>query len=295
MNDPIPIKYMKKKLEDNFDALWMESFGILESNEVMLGGIRVKKDNKDDVKKLKKKISKMKEEVSVYRDECHKYFNPDILERMERDLDAFKNNVFGNKLWTVHSALHDMSNKELDRYRDSFENATAKEIYEHVKYILQKAKDYVENVYKTINYKTVQSIDDLKLDFLYDENMLLAGVIGLGIRSELLHRMYPAVFPIMTRRSLWGMFFLTDESEFVVDETWDGRSRTSHQWEYEYDRFCFYSNFLTNIMEVHLNKYKITIDPVMRYGYLNLMLVEYSRKHQKEADELYRWKYTGLK
>ena len=69
MNDPIPIKDMKKKLENNFDALWMESFGILESNDVMLGGIRVKKDNKDEVKKLKDKIRKMKGEVALYRDE----------------------------------------------------------------------------------------------------------------------------------------------------------------------------------------------------------------------------------
>jgi len=294
MHDPIEEKYMKEILENNFNSLWMESFGILEEQNIMLGNMRVKKDNKKEIKKLKEKIDRMEKEVNNYMNECHKNFGTEMLNIIEADLSAFKNDIFGKELWTVNSALHDMSNPELDRYRDSFENATAKEIYEHVKYILEQAKNYVENIFIKVNLKAVQKIDDLKQDFLYDDNMLLGGVIGLGIRSELLHRMYPGVFPIMTRRSLWGMYFLTNENEFVVDETRDGKSRTSHQWEYDYTRFCFYSNFLTNLMSKYLEKYKIKMKSHLRYGYLNLMLVEYAKKHSDEINELYRWKYTGL-
>lgn len=293
MNEPIPVKDMKKILEKNFTSLWMESFGILEE-EVMLGEIKVKKDNKKDIGKLKDKIKKMEAEVMEYKSECFQYFNSNIMEVMLEDLGAFKHNIFGEKLWTVRSSLHDMSNHELDRYRDSFDNATPREIYLCVKNILEKTKDYVENIFPTKRLSNVQTIEELKLDFLNDDEMLLVGVIGLGIRSELLHRMYPAVFPIMTRRSLWGMFFLTNQNEFIVDENYQGKSRTSHEWNYDYARFCFYTNFLTNIMETYLNKYKIKMDQSIRFGYLNLMLVAYSSKHQAEIDELYRWKYTGL-
>jgi hypothetical protein len=124
--------------------------------------------------------------------------------------------------------------------------------------------------------------------------MLMANVIGLGIRSELLHRIYPGVFPIMTRRTLWGTYFLTKEAEFVVDENRDGKSRTSHQWNYEYERFCFYSNFLMNIMEYYLKNHNIRIKDELRFGYINLMLVEYAKKYKDEINKLYTWKYSGL-
>lgn len=294
MNEPIPVKEMKKILEQNFNSLWMESFGILEEDNVMLGGIRVKKDNKGDIERLKGKIKRMEVEVQGYKSECYQNFNAEMLEIMNDDLSAFKNNVFGEKLWTVRSSLHDMSNPELDRYRESFDNATPKEIYVCVKHILEETKNYIENIFPKISLSSIQNIEDLKLEYLNEDEMLLGGVIGLGIRSELLHRMYPAVFPIMTRRSLWGMYFLTSENEFIVDENFQGKSRTSHQWNYDYARFCFYTNFLTNIMETYLKKYKIKMDMTIRFGYLNLMLVEYSAKHKSEIDDLYRWKYTGL-
>lgn len=294
MNEPIPVKEMKKILEKNFNALWMESFGILEEENVMLGGIRVKKDNKKEIESLKEKIKKMETEVQVYKSECFQYFNAGMIETMDADKGAFKNNIFGEKLWTVSSSLHDMSNPELDRYRESFDNATPTEIYLCVKHILEETKNYIENVFPRINLRSIQNIEDLKLDYLNEEDMLLTGVIGLGIRSELLHRMYPSVFPIMTRRSLWGMYFLTSENEFIVDENYQGKSRTSHEWNYDYARFCFYTNFLTNIMESYLNKYKINMNMEIRFGYLNLMLVEYSAKHKTEIAELYKWKYTGL-
>lgn len=295
MNEPIPVKDMKKILEKNFKVLWTETFGILDEGELMVGNFRVVKDNKKEINELKAKIAAVEREIEEYSRECHENFSEDNLIIMEDDLDAFKNYVFGEKLWTVRSSLHDMSNPELDRYRDSFDNATPREIYTCVKTILEKSREYVTDVFPKIDLRRILTIDELKLDYLNGEDVLLTGVIGLGIRSELLHRMYPQVFPIMTRRSLWGMFFFTDAGEFVVDENRDGKSRTSHQWNYEYPRFCFYSNFLTLLMEQHMNKYGIKLNNELRYGYLNLMLVEYAKKHKSEIDKLYKWDSTGLK
>ena len=294
MNEPIPVKQMKKILEQQFKVIWEAAFGIVESGDLQIGNFTVKKDNKEEIAKLKALIKVMEAEVQQYRDECYTNFSVEMMDLMQEDLSAFKNEIFAKKLWTVHSALTDMSNKELDRYRESFDDATAKEVYEYTQSILDNTRDYVTKVFPKINLKTVNSISDLKLDFLSEEDMLMSGVIGLGIRSELMHRLYPGIFPIMTRRTLWGMYFLTGEGEFVVDENYDGKSRTSHQWNYEYDRLCFYSNFLMNIMESYLAKHNIKIKPEYRFGYINLMLVEYAKKHNVEINKLYTWKYSGL-
>lgn len=293
MNEPIPVKNMKKILEDNLKILLADSFGIIE-DAVMSNGIRISKDNKDSIAKLKTKVSSMEKEVEEYSKECHNYFSQEILEIMEGDLDSFKDSIFGEKLWTVRSSLHDMSNPELDRYRDSFDNATPREIYTCVKTILDKTVSYVKEIFPKIDMRRILKIENMKLEYLDGEDVLLTGVIGLGIRSELLHRMYPRVFPIMTRRSLWGMFFLTNQNEFVVDENRDGRSRTSHEWNYEYPRFCFYMNYLTLLLEYYFDKYGIKLKNEIRYGYINLMLVEYAKKHKNEIDKLYKWEPTGL-
>ena len=294
MNEPIPVKEMKKILEEQFKVIWGAAFGIVEEGDLYMGNIKITKDNKQEVEKLKKLLAEMEQEVIAYRDDCISNFNESMMAIYEDDLDAFKTEVFANKLWTVRSALHDMSNPELERYRDSFDNATASEVYEHVNAILVATRDYVKNVFPKISIKSIQKIEDLKLDFLNEDDLLMSGVIGLGIRSELLHRLYPGIFPIMTRRTLWGMFFLTDQEEFVVDENRDGRSRTSHQWNYEYDRLCFYNNYLMNIMEKYLEKHKIKIKQELRFGYINVMLVKYAEKYKKEIEKLYSWKYSGL-
>jgi nucleoside 2-deoxyribosyltransferase len=285
---------MKKILEKQFKVLWGEVFGIIESGDLQIGNLSFKKDNKEEIKRLKEKLATMEAEVEAYHKSCQENFNEEGIMALEDDKGAFKDEVFAKELWTVRSALTDMSNRELDRYRDSFENATATEIFDCILNIINQTREYVLNVFPKINLKTIKNIKDLKLEFLSEENMTMVGVIGLGIRSELLHRLYPNVFPIMTRRSLWGMFFLTNEDEFVIDENWNGKSRTSHQWNYEYERFCFYNNFLTNLMESYLLRHKIKIKPELRFGYINLLLVEFSKKHKEEIAELYSWKNTGL-
>ena len=289
-----PVEDIKKILKKQFKVLWGEAFGILEDGDLQMGNIRFKKDNRKEVESLKKKLASMEAEVVAYRDSCFEFFNANYLAVLADDLDAFKYEVFAKELWTVRSALTDFSNPELDTYRTNFENATSSEIYDHVLTILEATKNYVNIIFPKINLKIINYIKDLGLDFLNNEEMIMTGIIGLGVRSELLHRLHPGIFPIMTRRSLWGMFFLTNESEFVVDENREGRSRTSHRWTYEYDRFCFYNNFLMNIMEEYLLKHKIKIKPELRYGYINLLLVEFGKKHKDEISKLYAWKNTGL-
>jgi hypothetical protein len=165
MNEPIPLSEMKKILEDRFKILWATAFDIIEPGDMHIGDFRIKKDNKEQIAHLKELIKEMESNVIEYRNECVENFGDSMIQALKDDLTAFKNEIFAKKLWTVHSALTDMSNPELDRYRESFENATAKEIYEHTKFILEKAKYYVSEKYPMINLKTVHEIKDLNWIF----------------------------------------------------------------------------------------------------------------------------------
>lgn len=290
MSDPIPSKEMKEILEKNFPEFWYKIFNILENRDVFLGQMKVTKNNNHEVKKLKNEIEKIVSDVLDYNYSCKKYFSLENLEIYEDDINAFKNSVFAKELWTVKSSLNDRSNIELDRYRESFEIVTPKEVYETVRNIVKKATDYMNNVFPKINLDTIRTVDELRMDFLDDNDMLLGGVIGLGIRSELLHRLFPNAFAIMTRRSLWGMYFYSGQSEFIFDMEKDGLHRTSHQWNYDYVTFCFYNLFITRSIRKFLIDHGIIFNKEYYYGYINFMLRDYAARYKNEIDKLYTWK-----
>lgn len=287
------LKDIKKKIEDNFPVYWKEVFGIVNYGEVVMpNGIRVSRNNNEEVKKLKSTIAKWSGDIDKYQDEFAGHFDLELFDEDSDDVYEFQEfkDVFATKLWTVRGALR-TPDPDLDLYKSKFQQTTGAQIFNTVREILLETDNYMRNTASTVNFKRVKTVTDLKLDFLDEENMFLPGIIGLGIRSELLHRIYSSHFAIMTRRSGWAMYYLTDEcDEFVIDEEQDGKARTSFYWEYEYDRFSYLCNFICNLLEENLSKYNITLNPQKRFGYVNLFLNEIFQHHKKRADYLTKWK-----
>lgn len=294
-NNFLETKDVKKLMEENFNPYWTRIFNVVDDLETG-NGIKIRKDNKEDLKKLQKVVRGWEEEIDKYHQIIEDAFNLELFYHENEDKydnQEFKDDIFAEKLWTVKSALKNANyDREMIRYRDSFKATTASDIFVVVKNILEASDDYIKNKIPNINYNRIKEIEQLHLEYLNDESMYLTGVIGYGIRSELLHRLYPGSFAIMTRRSLWGMFYLTDEAdEFVVDEkNMEGtKSRTSHNWTYEYDRFIYYNNFLGNLLEEKFKKYKISFKPNNRFGYINMFLNEIYGLNKRKIEVLYSW------
>jgi hypothetical protein len=65
------------------------------------------------------------------------------------------------------------------------------------------------------SYAVLDSADDFGLDPLdADETMTLPKVIGMGIKSIVLHHLDPRVFPQRTRNDLYGLYFLSGMQDF---------------------------------------------------------------------------------
>ncbi|WP_462409370.1 hypothetical protein [Neobacillus sp. Marseille-QA0830] len=258
----------------------------------MPNGMRVSKNNSSEIKKLKSTIQKWEKDIDKYQDEFVDSFELDLFDDSNDEKYEFQEfkDVFAEKLWTVKGALR-TPDPDLDLYKSKFHQTPGSAIFNTVKDILIETDNYMKNVANRVNFKKAKSIVDLKLEFLDEDKMFLPGIIGLGIRSELLHRIYPSHFAIMTRRSGWAMYYLTDEcDEFVIDEENDGKHRTSFYWEYEYDRFSILCNYICNLLEDNLSKYNISINQKKRFGYVNLFLNEIFQQHKEQADFLNKWK-----
>jgi len=249
-------------------------------------------DNKTATKKnLMQVVHDWENEVKKYNDSFREQFSVAKMLKYEDYMEDFKNKAFSKDLWTVGAALktHD---PDLARYKMDYRDADAEEIYNTVNGIFNAARDYAEIETPEIDYPTLTSVDELQMDFLNDDGMFMNKVIGFGIRSEILHRYYPAFFPIMTQPNLWAMYFIYErDNEFITIENKVRmkKMRVSHNWQYPYDRFTFLMNVISNELIKWFGDYGIVLKPEYRFGYVNKFLSKITDLHKADIKLLHEW------
>ena len=241
--------------------------------------------------KLSSIAQQWSDKINEYHTSFAKVFNPSKMELYEDFLEDFKNKVFAKELWTVKAALK-TPDPDLARYKMDYRDANTRDIFNTVNGILKAAHYYSTDVSKHLNYCSLANIEDLKMDFLDKDTMFMNKVIGFGIRSEILHRFFPALFPIMTQPSLWAMYFICEsDNEFITIEkrTREGKMRVSHNWQYPYDRFSFLMNVIYNELFNWFKNYGVELDVNLRFGYVNMFLSSISDLHKADAKMLHEW------
>ncbi len=241
--------------------------------------------------KLSTELQSWEKEIEKYHSATVAKFNPKKMKLYQAYPEDFKNNVLGKELWTVKAALKTYD-PDLARYKKDYREANSREIYNTVNGILDSTHEYVKNETPLINYKTLKEKEDLRMDYLDEEDMFMNKIIGFGIRSEILHRYFPAYFPIMTQQSLWAIYFICDSAdEFITleQQNRNERIRVSHNWQYPYDRFTFLMNSLVNSLGKWLGEYGLRIKPEYRFGYINIFLSEIHKLHKVDIKMLHAW------
>lgn len=283
---------IKGKIDKNFDNYFDKVFGLVIDENLLNSGLKVTKLKKDENKNISSIIKGWETEINSYKETFYKIFSKSKLQIYESILDDFKNKQFRNNLWTVSAALR-TKDPDLARYKKDFAEALPADILTTLTTILEDSTNYVKNMVPNIDYDKINTIDELQFDFLDKAELSLKKIIGFGIRSEILHRMYPAFFPVMTQRSLWGMYFLTSlEEEFITIEEKSRREiiRVSHNWTYDYARFTFYNNYVYLLLNNKLeNNYNIILNSNIRFGYCNMFLVSIAESHREEIKDIHEW------
>ncbi|MFP7442923.1 hypothetical protein SFC50_04390 [Bacillus infantis] len=254
--------------------------------------------------KIKKVTDKGKVLKSIIKEEIHSFeknqesyleiMDDEMLEEHEEDPPNFKNNVLKYHCPIINGTLQNKRAKELDKYRAEFRRADPNKLLSVVTNLSNFAIEYIENIYDEETYDDIQSLDELGFSPLDTSEYTAFGVIGGGIKSHLVYKTNPAVFPNRSREAIWALWYLTnkksfdcqEDSEFLMIDT--EKSITQQNFFYPYELFTFYAFQIYKMMKEEAEKLDVYLNPDYRYVFVDSFLSFVAKMHNEEINFLKR-------
>jgi hypothetical protein len=235
-------------------------------------------------------VEKYEKESPTYKE----FFSEDSMDEFEEidDPKVFKSDL-RKDCPIIHKTLFSKM-EELQEWKEDFARANPQELFDTFANFLDFMHVYVENV-EDRNYNDLMDYEDFKelQKFSDDEDLTLRNVIGAGIKTTVLYHIFPQHFLKSVRRTLYGLYFLTDDlhnrmpsktSEFIMIDDKDefrknGRGSRSnfkmdHNYWYPYNLFMLYANHVRLLLEKELKSIGVKLSPDYRFVHVNTFLEE---------------------
>lgn len=290
---------IKAKFPDYFNDFIMLEAGYAVSEKdiqkiaTKLGVQNVKaKKNTDIAKKFKNIIVESLDDFEKDREKYVAIFDEEALEEYEDDPQYFKSTVLKNECPIIHSTIHNKRAKELDKYRYEFNISDSNELLTVVSNLYNFAEEYYNNFYDEDTYDDIDNYKDLQISDLDTEDYTVYGVIGGGIKSHMLYKVYPSVFPNRSRDAIWALWYLSDkktfeckqDSEFLMIDV--EKSVTQQNYFYPYELFTFYGHQIFQMLKQEADENNVYLDPENRYIIVDAFLTFIAEQHDEEISFL---------
>lgn len=296
------VEIVKKSIQENFDkyfdgfietcageALDNKSFHDLQKKFGILISPNAATDLSQNYKMI---IRDSIEEFEKDRQDYLEIFDEELLEEtLEDDALSFKSKTLRNECPIIRKTLNNRSAKELDKYRASFSRADAEELLTVVLNLCQFSNEYYSE-YDPNTYEEISSYEDMELDILDTKDYTAFGVIGGGIKTHMLYKVHPSVFPNRSRSALWALWFLTDkqkfgcntDSEFLMIDI--NKNITQQNYFYPYVLFAYYAFVIYELLRDKASDYSVYIDPDYRYVVVDSFFEYVTMRHDDEISFL---------
>ena len=203
----------------------------------------------------------------------------EALEEHEDDPNYFKSEILKNKCPVIRKTLR-TNDKDFEKYKLKFHCADANELLEKVTTICRFGYDCHQDPKKLS-----------KINFLDTEDCSVYGVIGGGIKTLFLYKLYPALFPSRSQEALWALYFLSGqgsfdcdyESEFLMID--DAKKFVTHQnYFYPCELFYRYACEIYKLLECEAAKINLSLNKNYRYVAVDAFLSSVAEVHKSEID-----------
>ena len=220
------------------------------------------------------------------RDDYKEIFSAEAMEEYEDDTNAFKSDVLKNDCPVIRKTLNS-KRKELEQFKSSFKRADANELFEKFTNICAFGREYFKS-YDSATYESAKTFYDLGMEFLDEDECSLSSVVGVGIKSRILYKLYPMIFPNESQNTIWSLYFLSGQeafdcdygSEFLMIDDKDFVTRQNYS--YPYRLFAYYAFEIYKLLEREATKINLPLEKSYRYVVVDSFLSSIEDKHEED-------------
>lgn len=299
------IKEVVKEIENNFQQFFNRFIETENGNkitedlfenigkQIQTSNIRISRKDTDIPKNFKRIVIESIKRFEKDRERYIELLDPESLEEHLDDPINFKNSTLKNECPIIRLTLNNTKAKELDKFRKDFKMSKPKDLLTVVTNLSNFAHEYYDNIYDENKYEKITTLEELDLGDLDGEDYTAYGVIGGGIKSQMLYKVYPSIFPNRSREAIWALWYLTkkktfgceQDSEFLMINT--NETTTQQNFFYPYELFSFYAYTIYKLLNNEALKNKVYIDKEYRYIIVDEFL-SYIANENKEEINFYR-------
>jgi len=253
---------------------------------------------KPKTKNYKKVIENMqKQAIEDFERDRKKYleiFNEKSLKQYAFDVGSFKNTVLRNEVPIIRKTLQNKSAKELDKYRQAFKESQPGKLFSVSKKLVELANEWKNDWYNSKEFETLNDIDDLGYHELDEEECVAFGVIGGGIKSTFIYKLFPFMFSVRSREAVWALWYLSGKKRFGCKEDSEflminkEHSTTQQNYFYPYAIFSYYALQVFHELKKHFAKHGVAISTDYRFVMVESFLSFVGICHQDETTLLKR-------
>lgn len=251
------------------------------------------KSKAKDTKKILERI--LKEAIDDFNKERQPYLDildMESLEEYKHDVNSFKNTVLKNQIPIIRKTLQNKQAKELDKYRAEFNSAQPGHLFEVTSNIIKLANEWKNDWYDGKEFEKIENCDDLGYYDLDEEGYTAFGVIGGGIKSEFIFKLFPEMYPSRSREAVWALYYLSskkkfgckEDSQFLMINADEGT--TQQNYFYPYGLFAFYALRIYYKLKELYAKHGISLPIEYRFVAVDTFLSFVARSHQDEINVL---------
>jgi hypothetical protein len=250
-------------------------------------------NKKRDSKKILERL--LKEAIDNYENERLSYQEHLDLEALIEygdDVSSFKNTILKNQIPIIRKTLQNRQAKELDKFRAAFTHAQPGDLFKVTFNIINLANDWRNDWYDEEVFEEIETCEDLNYHDLDGEEYTAFGVIGGGIKSHFIYKLFPEMYPSRSREAVWALYYLsgksdfgcTEESEFLMINVKEGS--THQNFFYPYGLFAFYAlKVFIELKKLYASE-GVIIPTEYRFVAVDRFLSFVARSHQDEIDTL---------
>ena len=295
------IQKVLSEIRTNFDAYFSEfvdstagtsvstaDFERLQQSLGLVGKVTRSKRKNDLTDKYRTIVVNAIDDFERDRQKYLDILDEEGLEEEGDNVAAFKSKTLRIDCPVIHSTLYNKQAKELDKYRRDFSLADPMVLYTTVKNIRDFAGEYAEECYDPETYDSISSYEELGMGRMDTEDCTAYGVIGGGIKSHLVYKLYPGLFPNRSRSAVWALWYLTGKKEFGCEMDSEflmidvEQTTTQQNYNYPYELFAYYAFEIYKLLKAKAATLDVDIDNEYRYVVVDAFLNYVADQHESE-------------